>query len=265
MGYTFPVGDIYVPADWFNHCCERTPPSSEPGTDYASGYGTPVAAPAAGTVIDVKTTSSSATGRYVTIAFDDGRTDRQLHLSAVYVQIGYRVTAGAIVAASGASGYGSDWYYGSHLHQTLWPGTAWASQTIDFENYVGTTPPAPTPEPEPEPLPIMEDEPMLLIAKEDGTVYTIARRYLHHVSNGDEANICANLYNTGVIWRKQSNGRIVLPDSFFDKLLSANGVPQQAQKDVVGGKTWWDGVLYDKYQNPPASSVAHADDAGAAA
>jgi murein DD-endopeptidase MepM/ murein hydrolase activator NlpD len=142
MGYAYPVGDIYVSADWANHK-NRTPPSSEPGTDYASSSGTTVDSPGAGTIEDVKSSNSSATGRYVTVSLDDGRTARALHLSSTSVSKGQRVSKGQKIGVSGASGYGSDWYYGSHLHQTLWPGNIWAAPTIDFEKYVGGSTPPP--------------------------------------------------------------------------------------------------------------------------
>lgn len=143
------MGDYVVPADvpisasWQVHR-DRTPPSSEPGTDYAAAYGTSVAAPFGGTVIEIKTNNSGAMGRYVALALDDGRTARCLHLSQVLVPVGMWVFQGQIIAISGASGYGSDWYYGPHVHQTLWPTCYWCEDTIDFALYVG---PPPKPEP----------------------------------------------------------------------------------------------------------------------
>ena len=151
MGYLRPCGDIYVPSSWADHKY-RNPPSSEPGTDYAAAYGTPIACADPGTVTDVNPSNSYATGRYVTVALDDGRTVRYLHMSATYVSKGYRVGRGAILGASGASGNGSDYYYGAHVHTTLWPGAIWAADTIDFELYVGDDP-VPAPEPKPEPIP----------------------------------------------------------------------------------------------------------------
>ena len=124
MPYAYPVGDIFVSADWHNHCCERNPPSSEPGTD----------------VTDLKTSNSGAMGRYVRVTLDDGRTTRSLHMSRVDVSLNQRVSSSTTLGLSGASGNGSDYYYGSHLHQTLWPGCAFCNPTIDFELYVGSTP-----------------------------------------------------------------------------------------------------------------------------
>ncbi len=149
MGYALPTPTSYVSADYHNHRYERNPPSSEPGTDYGCGYGSAVYAPANGVVVDIQTSPSGGTGRYVAIDFDDGRRGRALHLSATGVSVGQRVSRGQRVATSGASGYGDDWYYGPHAHQTLWNFHGYsfcASCTIDFELYVGSGP-TPTPEP----------------------------------------------------------------------------------------------------------------------
>lgn len=134
MGYEAPPAA--VSASWQTHK-DRNPPSSEPGTDYGTPYGTPVAAPWAGVVIEVKASNSYATGRYVAIAFDDGRSNRALHMAEVWAATGQRVARGDHIGLSGASGYGSDWYYGPHVHETLWPGGYWEDPTIDFDRYVG--------------------------------------------------------------------------------------------------------------------------------
>jgi murein DD-endopeptidase MepM/ murein hydrolase activator NlpD len=99
-----------------------------------------------GIVEDAKSSNGSATGRYVAVQLDDGRTTRSLHMSSVSVSTGQRVSKGQALGKSGASGYGSDWYYGAHLHQTLWPGNIWAAPTIDFEKYVGADAPPPSKE-----------------------------------------------------------------------------------------------------------------------
>ena len=144
MGYQRPCGDVYIPSSWADHK-NRNPPSSEPGTDYAVPVGTPVQCAGNGRVIDRKTSNSYATGRYVAVQLDDGRTVRYLHLHTVNVSVGARVGRGTVLAASGASGNGSDWYYGAHVHTTLWPGGYWEAPTIDFEAHAGDEP-----EPEPE-------------------------------------------------------------------------------------------------------------------
>ena len=84
MGYQRPCGNVYISDTWQGHL-DRHPPSSEPGTDYAVAIGRPVHAAGVGTVVDFKTTNSYATGRYVTVRLDDGRTVRYLHLQAVSV------------------------------------------------------------------------------------------------------------------------------------------------------------------------------------
>ena len=138
MGYLIPV-DAPVSSNHQDHRA-RTPPSQEPGTDYACGYGTPLVAPENGWVVDYKTSNTNPTGRYVTIDFDDGRRVRFLHLSEVLVK-GGRVGRGQVVALSGASGNGSDWGVGQHVHVTLWAWQAYVfgpNGTLDFEDYLDT-------------------------------------------------------------------------------------------------------------------------------
>jgi len=147
MGYNLPSNTDYVSADHYNHCCERNPPSSEPGTDYGSAYGSPLYAPATGRVADLNHSNANATGRYLAIDFDDGRRGRSLHLSEVWVNVGDRVSQGQQVGKTGASGFGSDWGYGAHVHQTLWDYHGYnfcSSCTLDFEKYVGSAEPGPT-------------------------------------------------------------------------------------------------------------------------
>lgn len=147
MGYNLPSNTDYVSANHYNHCCERNPPSSEPGTDYASAYGSPLYAVGTGTVVDLSHSNGSGTGRYIAIDMDDGRRARSLHLSEIWVNTGDRVSQGQQIGLTGASGWGSDWGYGAHVHQTLWDYwgydfCAWC--TIDFELYVGSVEPGPT-------------------------------------------------------------------------------------------------------------------------
>lgn len=137
--YTAPAA-YPVSASWQVHK-DRNPPSSEPGTDYGTPYGTPVVAAAAGVVVDVNWSPSGGTGRYLTVALDDGNTVRYLHLSEPWLGVGTPVSAGDVIGLSGASGYGQDWYYGPHVHTTLWQGPAWVAPTVDFETFIGTTQP----------------------------------------------------------------------------------------------------------------------------
>ena len=136
MSYLLPTSTRWVSASWQDHR-DRTPPSSEPGTDYGVAYGLPVYAVDAGSVTYVKTSNSGAMGRVVEYRLDDGRDTRTLHLASVGVSVGQRIARGQTIGISGASGYGSDWYYGPHAHQTLWPGRAWEAAPIDFELYTG--------------------------------------------------------------------------------------------------------------------------------
>lgn len=143
MGYHLPSNTDYVSCSWQCHR-DRPTPSSEPGTDYGSAYGSPLYAPGAGTIVDYSHSNGGATGRYLTIDLDDGRRTRSLHLAEIWVTSG-RVSAGQQLGLTGASGYGDNWGYGAHVHQTLWDGWYYdfcSSCTIDFANYVGSAEPA---------------------------------------------------------------------------------------------------------------------------
>jgi hypothetical protein len=139
MGYALPTNTDYISCSRQCHV-DRPTPSSEPGTDYGSAYGSPLYAVESGRVTYTRTTNNGPTGRYIEYVLDDGRTTRSLHLSEVWVKPGDRVSRGQQIGKTGASGNGSDWGYGAHVHQTLWPGAAWAAPTLDFEKYVGGGP-----------------------------------------------------------------------------------------------------------------------------
>lgn len=123
----------------------RNPPSQEAGTDIWSDFGTPLRAPASGTVFEVGGSIYAATGYFVTIDLDDGRRIRFLHLWDRYVSRGQRVFRGTVFAQSGGSGYGSMYAAGGagtvgrHVHVTLWPTHAYSfgtnANTLDFERY----------------------------------------------------------------------------------------------------------------------------------
>lgn len=132
MAYIIPAG-YSVSDDYKGH---RKRNSAEPGTDYATPYGTPLKAAGSGVVTVVDNNNSGAAGRRVTIDLDDGRRVSYIHLSAAKVNKGQRVKAGQVFGMSGASGFGRDWYYGPHVHVSLWehPGMAWRD-TIDFEPF----------------------------------------------------------------------------------------------------------------------------------
>ncbi len=138
-GYQRPTTTTYI-SDTFQGHRNRQTPSTEPGTDYGCAYGSSIFAPEDGVVVDVKATISGATGRYVTIDFNDGQRGRALHLSQVLVSVGQKVKRGQLVAKSGASANGKEWGVGAHVHQTLWARHAYTfgrDATIDFERYVG--------------------------------------------------------------------------------------------------------------------------------
>ncbi|QDF16990.1 lysin A [Microbacterium phage YellowPanda] len=141
MGYLVPAS-APISCSWQCHR-DRPKPSTEPGTDHATAYGTSIRAAGAGTIVDSSTSTSGGTGRYVTIDLDDGRRVRYLHLSQVLKRSG-RVNAGDIIAKSGASGFGKEWGYGAHVHTTLFPKHAYVfgtNATLDFMKYVGNSTP----------------------------------------------------------------------------------------------------------------------------
>lgn len=138
-GYQRPSATSAI-SDTFRGHQNRTPPSTEPGTDYPCAYGSSIKAPEDGTVVDIKTTTSGGTGRYVTIDFNDGQRGRAIHLSRVLVTVGQKVKRGQEVAKSGASAWGKEWGVGAHVHQTLWSRHAYSfgrNATLDFELFVG--------------------------------------------------------------------------------------------------------------------------------
>lgn len=125
-----------VSSSWADHK-NRNPPSSEPGTDYACAYGTPLPAVADGTVIVVDRHNGGADGRRVTVKADNGMTYSFIHLSKIFVNVGDQVFTGVPICESGASAYGSDWGVGPHVHVTLWDRSRQRhSDTRDFEAYI---------------------------------------------------------------------------------------------------------------------------------
>ncbi len=90
-----------------------------------------------GTVTTADWTTSGSGGRYIRI--DHGamgpyrkvQTD-SLHLSELFVTAGQSVTVGQVIARSGASGFGSDYGYGPHLHISGW----FDGANLDIEPYV---------------------------------------------------------------------------------------------------------------------------------
>lgn len=142
--YVAPA-NVPVSCNWKCHKNRPNGGSPEPGTDYATAYGTDLAMAGDGTVAIVDNSASGGEGRRLSINLADGRRVDYIHLSRIRVKVGERVKRGQKgVCNSGASGYGNDWYYGAHVHVSLWerPGMPYRD-TIDFEKYVGTpAPPA---------------------------------------------------------------------------------------------------------------------------
>jgi len=125
------MGDLLLPvgvrrmSSWAAHQ-RRSPKSTEPGTDFYCPIGTPVLAPADGTVYGYGTSITPATGRWIGIDLDNGQRFRCMHHQSLLRTKG-RVRRGEVIAYSGASGYGKeDWSGdpntgGAHTHATLWP------------------------------------------------------------------------------------------------------------------------------------------------
>lgn len=141
MSYLRPTS-ASISSSWQGHK-NRRPPSQEPGTDYACAYGTTLVAPASGRIVGVQTSTAGATGRFLTIDLDDGRRIRWLHLSAILVGNGARVSRGQGIARSGASAWGREWGVGAHVHVSLFPSHSYGgfgpNSTLDFERYIGNS------------------------------------------------------------------------------------------------------------------------------
>ena len=142
-------------ASWRAHI-NRGTPSQEPGTDFYCPPGTPVLAPADGEIWGYGESVIPATGRWVGVNFANGMSFRCMHHSELRRRSG-RVFQGDVLALSGSSGYGSEYFGepwrnaaffantgGDHTHVTLWP--TWDHRygyrspgvpyTIDFMQHV---------------------------------------------------------------------------------------------------------------------------------
>lgn len=87
------------------------------GIDIGAGYGTPVAAAAAGQVT-LATYRDNGYGMYVIVRHADGSETLYAHLSSLYVSVGQYVNQGDGVGAVGCTG----WCSGDHLHFEVWIG-----------------------------------------------------------------------------------------------------------------------------------------------
>lgn len=135
-GYVWPADPAIhgISDDYQDH---KARGSAEPGTDVACGVGTAIYAPADGRVVSVNTAPSGATGRLVVFRASNGAWFRMLHLSSISVSANQEVKQGALLGRSGGSGFGSEAYYGPHLHLTYLPGPSDTqpplSTSADFE------------------------------------------------------------------------------------------------------------------------------------
>lgn len=135
-GYAWPTATRTVSSSYQGHK-NRNPPSKEPGTDIACAYGSTIVAPEDGRIVEIKRSTSAATGRYATLDLNDGNRLRFLHLKDFIVASG-SVKRGQPILISGASAQGKEWGVGAHVHVTLIPSHSNAFlSSIDFQNYVG--------------------------------------------------------------------------------------------------------------------------------
>lgn len=139
----YPCAEHRVSDSFADHM-NRVPPSVNPGTDYIAPYGSDVWAVAAGTVTDVTRTNTGSGGRMIHIDHTAlGTGSDYLHLSNPLVNVGDTVSQGQLIAKSGASGFGSDYGYGAHLHISYRTvlGHAYTNfHSIDFDAYIKSLP-----------------------------------------------------------------------------------------------------------------------------
>ena len=130
-----------ISASYQNHK-DRTPPSRNPGTDYAVPTGTPVKAIADGTITGIVETIRGAGGRMIFQSFAGGFNADYLHLSRIDVAVGQEVKQGQVIGLSGGSGLGSETGYGAHLHLSIRRGGTPTTGVgnIDFETLVSGSP-----------------------------------------------------------------------------------------------------------------------------
>jgi murein DD-endopeptidase MepM/ murein hydrolase activator NlpD len=149
MAYVYPSA-VHTVSDSFQDHVNRG--SVNPGTDYVDAYGDTVVSVAAGTVTDASNDNSGGGGRTIHIDHDDGSGSDYLHLSKVSVSAGQWVSQGQTIGQSGASGYGSDWGYGAHLHISFRYNHSHGygnNGNVDFDAIMrGQGGSTPTPEPE---------------------------------------------------------------------------------------------------------------------
>jgi murein DD-endopeptidase MepM/ murein hydrolase activator NlpD len=131
MGLVYPTNTTNV-SDTFGDHENRGSPN--PGTDYTCGYGSPIFAVAAGVIQVADSGNGGGGGRTINLAHDDGWGSDYLHLSGIVIP-GGRVSQGQLIAYSGGSGYGDDWYYGPHLHISYRPNHSTAFSDVDNRDF----------------------------------------------------------------------------------------------------------------------------------
>ena len=100
------------------------------GMDYVLPVGTPVYAPANGTV--TRSYISASVGETMEITDDTGKQHRVMHLSWRGLAVGAKITEGQLIAKSGKTGTNIT---GPHLHWDVRkPGVAWNSGFANFYN-----------------------------------------------------------------------------------------------------------------------------------
>lgn len=135
MGYVTPA-DVTVSDTRAGHIRRG---SKEPGTDYATKYGTDLRAPEDGIIINVDPNNGGAEGRRISFEITSGEHKGEvidwIHLSKIMMEVGQKIAKGTTgIALSGASGFGNDWHYGPHVHVTRRARRGLAySDTLDFQ------------------------------------------------------------------------------------------------------------------------------------
>jgi murein DD-endopeptidase MepM/ murein hydrolase activator NlpD len=110
--WSYPLGQVRVTSLYGVRSPRRQ--SSHHGLDFAARRGTPVAAVAAGIVIEAN--QDPAYGKYVRIAHGAGQQSLMAHLDVIGVRVGQQVAAGQAIGAAGDTGKAT----GPHLHLEYW-------------------------------------------------------------------------------------------------------------------------------------------------
>lgn len=215
MAYIWPTTTTNVSDSFGDH---KNRGSVNPGTDYTSGYGSPVYAVAAGVVQVADSSPAGGGGRCINIAHDDGTGADYLHLSRVTARRG-RVAQGELIGYTGASGFGDDWHYGAHLHISFRPNHHSGFSNVGNQDFHALMTGAPaggggTP------LPTLEDE-MIRIQSPARGIAIIGPGYYRHLDTNEEVE------QSGPIITKHLNGN----DRQFDlwRSMALNGQAARPQ------------------------------------